>query len=47
MFSCYFKKVRRLGHPLGLNNAGLIFRGADLKETVEREPPLGSHMKAL
>lgn len=32
MFSCYFKKARRLGHPLGLNNAGLIFRGADLKE---------------
>lgn len=47
MFSRYFKKARRLGHPLGLNNAGLIFRGADLKETVEREAPLGSRIKAL
>lgn len=37
MFSGYFKKARRLSHPLGLNNAGLIF-SVRVSEVVKWDP---------
>lgn len=51
MFSCYFKKAGRLGHPLGWNNAGLIFSvrvsEVALNERGEWGPPLGNLVKVL